>query len=96
MAAVAVQNPVDVKPRKTTSSSNQFADWVIPEVIEERRKRSDGKIVCNRYVTGKLLGKVKPPFMIALCCVLLVSCLNRVALLKFLLVLCFLASTNMP
>lgn len=62
MAAVVHNNNhhnVDPKPSTKSSSSNQFANWVIPEVIEERRKRTDGRIVCNRYATGKLLGKVR-------------------------------------
>jgi hypothetical protein len=30
----------------------------IPDIIEERRKDSEGRIVSNRYLRGKLLGKV--------------------------------------
>jgi hypothetical protein len=60
MASAAVQgtNNNDAATAKQ-AKNNQFANWVIPEIIEERRKRSDGKIVCNRYATGKLLGKVR-------------------------------------
>jgi hypothetical protein len=30
----------------------------IPDIIEERRKDSEGRIISNRYLRGKLLGKV--------------------------------------
>lgn len=30
----------------------------IPEIIEEKRKDADGKIVTTKYIKGKLLGKV--------------------------------------
>jgi len=30
----------------------------IPEIIEERRKSQDGSIVVQKYLCGKLLGKV--------------------------------------
>jgi hypothetical protein len=33
-------------------------DDQIPDIIEERRKDSEGRIVSNRYLRGKLLGKV--------------------------------------
>jgi hypothetical protein len=32
---------------------------IIPDVIEEKRKDSEGKIVINKYIRGKLLGKVE-------------------------------------
>ena len=31
----------------------------IPDIIEERRKDSEGRIFSNRYLRGKLLGKVR-------------------------------------
>ena len=31
----------------------------IPDIIEERRKDSEGRITINKFCTGKLLGKVK-------------------------------------
>jgi hypothetical protein len=31
----------------------------IPDIIEERRKDSEGRSVTNQYVRGKLLGKVR-------------------------------------
>ena len=33
-------------------------DENIPEIIEERRKDAEGRILCFRYQRGKLLGKV--------------------------------------
>ena len=34
------------------------AEDKIPDVIEEKRKDADGKIVTAKYLKGKLLGKV--------------------------------------
>lgn len=31
---------------------------IIPDIIEERRKDSEGRITINKFCTGKLLGKV--------------------------------------
>ena len=31
---------------------------ILPDVIEERRKDGDGRILINKFATGKLLGKV--------------------------------------
>lgn len=31
---------------------------IIPEMIEERRKDSEGRIVINQFMRGKMLGKV--------------------------------------
>lgn len=58
MTAV-VQNHHGSEAAKQSSKSSHFANWIIPEVIEEKRKRSDGRIVSNRYAIGKLLGKVR-------------------------------------
>ena len=33
------------------------AESVIPDIIEDRRKDSEGRIVSAKYVKGKLLGK---------------------------------------
>lgn len=31
---------------------------ILPDVIEERRRDGDGRIMINKFATGKLLGKV--------------------------------------
>eukprot|EP01031_Cornospumella_fuschlensis_P024433 gene24433-29533_t len=54
---LATQNNQEAKATTRSSKSHVSQDWIIPEIIEEKRKRSDGRIVCNRYATGKLLGK---------------------------------------
>ena len=37
---------------------NQENTANIPEIIEERRRDSEGRTITNKYVRGKLLGKV--------------------------------------
>lgn len=37
---------------------NQENTANIPEVIEERRRDSEGRTISNKYIRGKLLGKV--------------------------------------
>ena len=38
--------------------SKQDTNFNIPEIIEEHRKDSDGKVSVHKYLRGKLLGKV--------------------------------------
>ena len=40
------------------SLKNQENTANIPEIIEERRRDSEGRTITNKYVRGKLLGKV--------------------------------------
>jgi len=57
MATVAV--PVQshtTQNQKDLSGTDQSAN--IPDIIEEKRKDAEGRIVVNRYLKGKLLGKV--------------------------------------
>jgi hypothetical protein len=53
MAAVASH-------RHSSAASSKPADKPdnIPDIIEESRKQPDGSYVSNRYLRGKLLGKV--------------------------------------
>ena len=54
MANVASERP------SSSHSEKPVIPETIPDVIEERRKDSEGRIVSNRYLRGKLLGKVRP------------------------------------
>ena len=41
------------------SSKNDIENTInIPDIIEERRRDSEGRTVTNKYMRGKLLGKV--------------------------------------
>ncbi|RYG96354.1 hypothetical protein EON65_54525 [archaeon] len=60
---LVTQNNQEAKAATGSSKSHVSQNWVIPEIIEEKRKRSDGRIVCNRYATGKLLGKVSSRYI---------------------------------
>jgi len=53
MATVASQQPNSAHQNEKAAVAE-----CIPDVIEERRKDSEGRIVSNRYLRGKLLGKV--------------------------------------
>ena len=45
--------------KETISSSNNNKDELnIPDIIEEKRKGSDGRITVNKYMRGRMLGKV--------------------------------------
>jgi hypothetical protein len=46
-----------VEPTKMPSAEDPAQ--LIPEVIEERRKDSEGRTVVTKYARGKLLGKVR-------------------------------------
>jgi len=54
MAEVMQQRPAS----GSTSRREKAPEVPIPEMIEERRKDSEGRIVSNKYLRGKLLGKV--------------------------------------
>ncbi len=53
MANVATQ-----QPNGAALADKAAPVEVIPDIIEERRKDAEGRIVSNRYLRGKLLGKV--------------------------------------
>ena len=40
------------------SQDQKESNIIIPEIIEENREDTEGRIVCNKYIRGKLLGKV--------------------------------------
>ena len=44
----------------TTKPVAAPVDENIPEIIEERRKDAEGRVLAYRYARGKLLGKVSP------------------------------------
>ena len=50
----------------TTKPVAAPVDENIPEIIEERRKDAEGRVLAYRYARGKLLGKVSP--MHSACC----------------------------
>lgn len=56
---IAAEPPKKVDPFKN-----------VPEVVEERRRESDGSISAHRYMKGALLGKVFPLF-----CSILFECM---------------------
>ena len=62
MAAVA-SNPAQCSSK---TEKVQPPEEHIPDIIEERRKDSEGRIVSNRYLRGKLLGKVCFKLLISL------------------------------
>ena len=62
--ATAVQH---IESRNTTDQVKDKAEF-LPDIVEERRKDSDGRISVNRFTTGKLLGKVKHLFVILINC----------------------------
>jgi hypothetical protein len=62
--ATAVQH---IESRNTADQVKDKAEF-LPDIVEERRKDSDGRITVNRFTTGKLLGKVKPSFVILINC----------------------------
>lgn len=44
-------------PSKPRSSSHSGPQDVTPEIVQDKRKTSDGRVVIRRYIKGKLLGK---------------------------------------
>ncbi len=62
MAAVA-SNPAQCSSK---TEKVQPPEEHIPDIIEERRKDSEGRIISNRYLRGKLLGKVCFSFLICI------------------------------
>ena len=48
-------------PSSKLSDDNQNAISCSSEIIEERRKDADGRVLVYRYLKGKLLGKVSWP-----------------------------------
>ena len=50
--------------------SKQDTNFNIPEIIEEHRKDSDGKVSVHKYLRGKLLGKVSSQYSICMLSVL--------------------------
>ena len=59
MAAAAVVAPI---PNHTTQNQKDLSgadnQSAIPDIIEEKRKDAEGRTIVNRYLKGKLLGKV--------------------------------------
>lgn len=55
------RNTADVPKEK------EKAPEYIPDIIEERRKDSEGRITLNKFACGKLLGKVKTLYIIHKC-----------------------------
>ena len=47
-----------VQQRKVDDAAAKDQAEFIPEIIEERRKDSEGRSVLTKYIRGKLLGKV--------------------------------------
>lgn len=64
--ATAVQH---VESRNTTDQVKEKVEF-LPDIVEERRKDSEGRITVNRFSTGKLLGKVKRSFATLINCCL--------------------------
>lgn len=58
--ATAVQH---IESRSTTDQVVKDKAEFLPDTVEERRKDSDGRITINRFLTGKLLGKVNYVFV---------------------------------
>ena len=56
---VAPPNPVGGVAPTGTAKAPEKPEEAIPEVIEERRKDSEGRVGVYRYMRGKLLGKVR-------------------------------------
>ncbi len=46
------------RPAPSASRKEKVPEIPIPEMIEERRKDSEGRVISNKYLRGKLLGKV--------------------------------------
>ena len=53
-----MSNVPEVKSAQAAQSKDAAVTWVIPDVIEERRKDAEGRVFTNKYARGKLLGKV--------------------------------------
>lgn len=51
--------PTNVALPSEKTQAQKEVETPIPEIIEERRKDSDGRILVNRFHRGKLLGKVR-------------------------------------
>ena len=50
----------DKRSTATSKVETKRDEAIIPEVVEEKRKDADGRIVVtNRYARGNLLGKVR-------------------------------------
>ena len=58
-----------------SSKTNKEEMAPIPEIVEEKRKDAEGRyVVVNRYIRGKLLGKVSISILLLLLLVLYKYC----------------------
>lgn len=46
------------KDTVSASNNNNKDDLNIPDIIEEKRKGIDGRVTVNKYMKGRMLGKV--------------------------------------
>jgi hypothetical protein len=54
---IAASNAID-QAEAIKKGAKEEAQSNIPEIIEEKRKDSEGRVVTYKYLKGKLLGKV--------------------------------------
>ena len=54
MATAVLDN---FEPRAPTEPPREQVE-IIPDVIEERKKGADGRLIITKYARGRLLGKV--------------------------------------
>jgi len=54
-------------PHQAGGKENPKVEEHIPEIIEERRKDAEGRILAYRYARGKLLGKVSRATQVPVC-----------------------------
>ena len=51
--------PAELCARPTSAEAQKEVVEYIPDIIEERRKDSEGRTITTQYARGKLLGKVR-------------------------------------
>ena len=58
MASVGVHSQ-QAAPSARDKSKTAEPEAIIPDIIEERRKDAEGRVITNTFTRGKMLGKVK-------------------------------------